>query len=319
MDGSSHTYKTEREFLDEFVRRVRHRAQVRLASDWHEPYSDADMADLLDGTPSMRHRTSKRKGYRTKLTRRLMELSETQSRHLPIEGMRRLAKNLRNLLGIQEPVPIAQLKRTMEAIGHPAGVDGIRDSTIFACPFDGDPLDLPGELLLVFAEEVQFRTVSQDEVQDANALGSCVRRVSARLSCHPALALAFLLCDTPIESYPVTAVVEATGGISVSGTYRIPVSTVSEAYTISKMSYAGAYLGGIETPRGNWRKPRDSSLRVHRLVAFVEANRASGWQSMQKKWNRENPSWRYSSLNSMRTVYYRATTGDGKDGGPRHS
>ncbi len=144
------------------------------------------------------------------------------------------------------------------------------------------------------------------------ALSERVSNTSMALNCHPALALAFLLCDTPVHRDAVTVVLSPYTSLSPDeglslyvGRPQVAAWLVAWVYRLARQ-IALVHSTGPKAPAGTPRF-REATPRVLSLVGFVNGTKGLGWTDRLWLWNTEHPEWEYDNVNSMSAVYYRAT------------
>jgi hypothetical protein len=130
--------------------------------------------------------------------------------------------------------------------------------------------------------------------------------VSYMLRCHPAIALAFILCNIHIEigGQGVTVIKDG-GTINIKiNNERVSPHKVRRAYSRVRNNI----IGEKRKISGVWARPRDLSERVENLQQYREQNRKDKWIDFYEKWSSEFPHWKYNSLHSMQSSYYRSRT-----------
>jgi len=237
--------------------------------------------------------------------------SEGRSR---ASAYRKLAARVRKSLGLEEPVPVKELGIKLV----PAHIIGAPSSTVIWYP-RLEWLERIGRghprlhIWSVYLRRIQNPTI--DTRMGRLTLSEIIHLVSGRLNCHPALALAFLLCELPVEQDEVTVVIhhpltgeyEADPSISMYvSSADVPVWVTTYMYRVSRLIVLGARRQIRHQPSVGTPRPRGVSQKVHDLAAFVLETKNLRWQQRLSKWNNEHPEWEYDNVNSMRAVYYRA-------------
>ena len=121
-----------------------------------------------------------------------------------------------------------------------------------------------------------------------------VDKSSKVYSIHPALALAFLLCESPlyIDNIEISRQDQSIN-------LRISSPDVSSQAVLKAYSLARAMVQ-------DQLKRRRASLKIRFLCYFIKENSYLSWDELLVKWNNEVPQWNYSSASSMQVVYSRA-------------
>ncbi len=313
MHEVSFRVETERELAEVVAKKVKQKV-LRYVT-WPGPYGRGDLDEVESKILGRGRRKARQEAGRKQLRENhgTLRLDARHGKHAP--GYNKLAARVRKALALEQPVPVEELGTKLVLMGAHLGAPG---STVIWYPAK-EWLGRMGiatprhHIWSVYlhsipnpAVETRFGKLTVSEV---------IHLVSGRLNCHPALALAFLLCELPVEQDEVTVVIhhpltgehEADPNITVYvSSADVPISVASYMYKVARLIVLMArrmirHQSSVGTPR-----PRGVSEKVHALAISVEGTKQLSWQQRLSKWNQERPEWRYRSANSMRAVYYRA-------------
>lgn len=124
--------------------------------------------------------------------------------------------------------------------------------------------------------------------------------------CHPALGLACVLSNLPLfpTSHPKLEIIRDGENIQLFlNSPYVPTKVLTYVYTQVR-NFGIRERKGIQGERA---RPRSPNRRI-RLYEFCQANSELSWEARFRKWKRAFPKWEYSSIQTMRTAYYKAKT-----------
>jgi hypothetical protein len=293
-------YETDKELLDDIARRARKFLEPYIYQGL--AYDDQDAQELwqiLRSDKKLKSANNTSVAKKRTIKKTLREPSSVDF----IAFFEDYGKGLREALGLANPIPIERLGEELlkidsqiqkgekwknEWISAFYPIDLTRGRTPRLGMWLLNLVKLPNVPL--FADDDSIRT------QDA------IYNITHLLQCHPALALAHLLCDIPVNKDVVTVIITGFGQISVSARGpEVPIWLIQAMYKMGRTAWL--YL---KTNRFMLSaKPRGTSKRVGVLREFIKQNRKLRWKRLWEKWNTMHPDWKYASINSMRVTFYR--------------
>jgi len=308
-------YGSNSEFMKDVEQRLR---KAQYEADVHPDFTEEDAIDYL--LPRMFQ------GLSPRTARKLMgKGSRRRGRRFPLSVDRvdtafdlgfiqkfKLAPTVREALGYDAPIPQERLGDELAKIEQ--GVDKRLAEGFWYPQHDYLGPELgpeTGGLHIWDLGLVSLPNLPMKWLWGNSTFKDHVDFVSETLNCHPALALAFLLCDTPVHRDSVTAVLPPYASLfpdqNISlyvGRPQVAVWLVAWMYGLARQMVL--VMNNRGKPIAKSPRPRAGTQRVATLVSLVDETKNLKWAERLSKWNDEHPEWKYDNVNSMRAVYYRA-------------
>lgn len=256
---------------------------------WYEPddyvgvFDEEDIKDILRVLPKDLIKT-RRQGIDTYYRGSLMPLEFTVK-------LQHIASSMRELLGLSEPLPFDKLENTLAKLN-------VNESLL--------------RLYYPVAREVsngivlwQIKSIQISE-KDKNLVRFkyYVDGVAERAACHPALVLAYFLCEIPLYMNDTVVFLEGWKGHRITLqiiSHSIPLRRILKAYSLAR-DFVSKTIEPIAK-----RKENKSTGRITYLYYFIKDNTKLSWDERLKKWNSlySDQGWNYASVQSMQVVYSR--------------
>ena len=314
MDKVPFRVEDESELADAIAKKVKQKV-LRIVT-WAGPYDAGDLDEVeskMFGGGRRKARKESVKKQRRGSHSTLRHDSELGERSSHYKG---LGARVRKALGLEHPLPVEKLGYNLLPVIRPIGTPG----TAFVWYPKTEWLERMGRGYLGYhIWSVAFYNILNPTVDTRFGkltLGEVIHLVSVRLNCHPALALAFLLCELPVQQDEVTVVIhhpyrrgeyEADPNITLYASRPdVPIWVASYLYQIARLIVLRMRALVREEPCVGTPRPRGISEKVHALTTSVEGTSRLDWKQRLSEWNAEHPEWKYRNVNSMRAVYYRA-------------
>jgi hypothetical protein len=130
------------------------------------------------------------------------------------------------------------------------------------------------------------------------------------LRCHPAVALAFIMCD--FMPYRPDVLIPALIRDGRRLSIEVPTPNVSPhvVYEVYRRARRDMVEEG-QAVNGKRIRSRAPTQRSHLLRIFVLQTRSLPWQQRWEGWNAKYPRMRYQSVNSMTVAYSKLKSLDG--------
>jgi hypothetical protein len=312
-----HRYDSNREFLDKLGKDL---LKAQREAGVYPPFDDTDASEYL--LPRMFRGLSP--GARKKLTHKKTRLHGKQfPRHadpvdledsLLLQSFEKfkLAPTVRKALGYDAPIPLERLGDELAKIEQ--GVDKKLAEGFWYPQHDYLGPELGPETGGLHIWELGLASLPNPPITwgwGNQTFKDHVDSVSETLNCHPALALAFLLCDTPVHRDSVTVVLPPYAylfpdqNISLYvGRPQVAVWLVAWMYRLARQMVL--LMNNRGKPIAKSPRPRAETKRVASLISLIGETKRLKWGERLRRWNEEHPEWKYDNVNSMRAVYYRA-------------
>ena len=199
-----------------------------------------------------------------------------------------IASEFRAALDIHTPIPISQLRDQLHLIDK-----GDRKIKLDYPVFKNDVL---GSKLW------SIHTIYLDG-NNANlvAFKNLIDKFAQLLNAHPAMILAYVLCDVNINSSNIEFFQDRDSiVIQVRNPERVSPKALMKAYSITRNSLSIRSTERFDLGLGG---------KKHSLHKFILANPDLSWEKKLRKWNNRTQTiwmgWRYSSVPSMQASYTR--------------
>lgn len=285
----------------EYGRPLKDETWAMLEPDYGPTYNEYDVHDVLKGIRDFKPKELKKKNVVKAIRTSVTKTSRPSHEALKHRSMMRYYRE--HILGLKQPVSIDKIRTTIEELSEPKekGKLGYQ----IAYPQRVYSIDV-GDGYLIDVYEIDWVYASEKWL-DKTRLQEVLYTNSNTFGFHPAIILAFIMCDRVPKVYSVPMIIRDGLDINiVIHNPEIPLHVVSKAYTAIRE-------GMIREKRpvsGKRARPRGQTERVNRLLNFIRSNITKGheidWQTLFEKWNTEHPEWAYGSIHSMRVVWYRA-------------
>lgn len=251
---------------------------------WDSPWGYADVRDVANKIKS-------RRDYRSRVYR----LRGSFVPHYFVIIFGKKAQNIRGLMGLERPVPFEELDNVMNRYHKEGGFLTLQYATY---KYSG--------------QFPQLWTIKEINFSGTNLSLMSVKRdvefYSKACGIHPAIAMAYFLCEIPIyydDFFFLTnnthKLIPPTITVDIRGP-KIPKNAVAMAYSRVQKRM----LKKVK------HKTRPLSKRVNALLQYMDQPMKSTltWENKWSLWNKEYPGWRYASVNSMQVTYKRAKDGN---------
>ena len=320
-------YDTEQELMSALETKFRGLARRRLS--WSEPYDEADFDEVWNSVVSTGGRRRRTKGQAERTILLFAQSPEVA------KMAHNMAELTRSFLDLHKPIPLEKIREffekrqwvddtTLEDIieswekyGSLPETTKRKDSysqypaagDYFQYPVSNYDIGVPyGDwhfgIRFCQVDCLKLSANTMEDEQQISFLGRTVRDLSSWLSVHPALTLAMILSDMPVHLDWVTAIqYHDMFAINVQSPVVAP-SLVRSVYSIART------LQVTKEPHDSapfkWPRWRTRTERISTLLKFIESREEKDWNNIYREWNETHAQWAYVSLNSMRSVYYRA-------------
>jgi len=278
-------------------------AKWAIAKPWYAPpYGEMSLEETLYGFGYAIQRRGKKRaivkaGDRESLDSLLNMFSGIPHPAYFEEHIRR-NESVRAIFGLSEPIPLEKLKATLVELGARGSYEG----------GGGIPLPYPKKISKsennVDIWEVDYIYISVNPLDKLFPLPSLVLITSVKLGWHPAIVLAFFMCDiAPRNPLPLPTLIKDGQRLNIE-VPRPGVSpqVVSQAYTRMR----NAIMRETRGVNGKWTRPRGLPPRTIELALLVRSTLDLSWGQRLDRWNSEHPEQPYKNENVMAATYSRA-------------
>lgn len=199
--------------------------------------------------------------------------------------------SMRGLLGLSEPLPFDKLENTLAKFSVNKSILRLYYPVV---------RKVSNGIVLWVIKSIPLSEVDKHLVE----FKYWVDAVAASESCHPALVLAYFLCEIPVYMNDTVVFLEGWQGRRITlqiMSHNIPTRRIMEAYSLAR-----DFISDTIEPTAR-KKKRNSTGRITYLYYFMEDNVKLSWDERLKKWNSlySDRGWNYTSVQSMQVVYSR--------------
>jgi len=281
-------------------------AKVRRKLSWEPPYDDSDYREVkaaILGRGKNIEQIRRIKSTRVKLGHNREGTGRGGDMGCGLFG-----GVMRESLGFSSPIPINKLEEELEllksslekrtgtktnwiSVEYPDKdyIEGVHKGLHI---WSTNYIDFPDVFSYIKIEKLRFHT------------SDIISQMAKFTKWHPSLVFACLLCDLQVHKHIVDAIIDPlTNRIAIyaNGT-DVSIDMTSTMYKYAR--YFLLMLGNDHV--ATVPRPRSATEKISALLHFVQTNRALKWKKICIKWNADYPKWKYSNMNSMQVVYYRA-------------
>lgn len=206
-------------------------------------------------------------------------------------NLQHMASSIRELLGLSEPLPFDKLENTLARLN-------VNESLLRL--YYPVARELSNGIVLWEIKSIQISEEDKNLVEFKYYIDG----VAERAACHPALVLAYFLCEIPLYMNDTVVFLEGWKGRRITLqiiSHNIPLRRILEAYSLAR-----DFVSKTIEPAAK-KKESKSTGRITYLYYFMEDNAKLSWDERLKKWNSlySDRGWNYVSVQSMQVVYSR--------------
>jgi len=251
--------------------------------DYVGVFDEEDMKDILRVLPKDLIKT-RRHGIETYYRGSIVPLPFTID-------FQHWGSSMRGLLGLSEPLPFDKLENTLVKFSVNKSILRLYYPVV---------REVSNGIVLWVIKSIPISEVDKHLVE----FKYWVDGIAARAACHPALVLAYFLCEIPVYMNDTVVFLEGWKGRRITLqiiSHNIPPRRILEAYSLAR-DFVSKTIEPIAK-----RKKNKSTGRITYLYYFMEDNTKLSWDERLKKWNSlySDRGWNYSSVQSMQVVYSR--------------
>jgi hypothetical protein len=272
-----------------------------IEPDWHEPYSEADVHEIMGRWVKLRGGTTPTRRRRERKPSKVdTSLPQVSPKTIWLH-MRDRYEDWRRHFGFSAPVKVEELRGALINLGATPDKDAVRGDGVFDWDFRAFELSYTSAvkplapLVILYELESLYFSIHN---HDLYFLMEYADLISNTHHCHLALALSVLLCDMPLYDGIAIIFEKQTLKLEVASVYAIQPKTLAKAYSLGQRE--------ILNPASGQRRRRTESIKTWLLWAYRQATPELTWQERWARWNSRSPEWRYDNAQSMVSAYTRA-------------